>query len=93
MKTFLLVIVLVGAGVGYYVYTHPDVLDPWVAGTALETKLPSGGDKTQLYKWRDADGSWQVTDRPPPGDVPYETLEYRHDVNILPLPPELQKKD
>ena len=45
---------------------------------------------TRAYKWRDADGGWQITDTPPSGDTPYETIEVRSDTNVLPLPPGLQ---
>ncbi len=39
-----------------------------------------------VYRWRGPDGTVHVSDRPPPPGVPYERLEYRHDVNVLPPP-------
>ncbi len=39
-----------------------------------------------VYRWRDAGGTVHVSDRPPPPGIPYERLEYRHDVNVLPPP-------
>jgi hypothetical protein len=45
----------------------------------------------RLFKWRDARGDWQVTDRPPPDGIDYERLEYREDVNVLPRPPKLRQ--
>jgi len=41
-----------------------------------------------VYKWRDADGAWRITDEPPPRGVEYERLEYRSDTNVLPLVPD-----
>jgi hypothetical protein len=38
-----------------------------------------------LYRWKDAAGVVQVTDRPPP-DRPYETLRIDPDTNVAPLP-------
>ncbi|MCP5151646.1 MAG: hypothetical protein H6983_05285 [Ectothiorhodospiraceae bacterium] len=48
---------------------------------------PPGAPVTRLYKWRGANGSWQVTDTPPPDGTPHEVLEYRGDVNIVPSVP------
>jgi hypothetical protein len=44
---------------------------------------------TRVYKWRNADGEWQITDHLPPQGVEYERLDYREDVNVLPVPPQL----
>ncbi len=48
---------------------------------------------TRVYRWKDANGNWQVADRHPGEDVVYEVLEYRNDVNVLPLPPELRDQE
>ena len=48
---------------------------------------------TRVYRWKDENGNWQVADRHPGEDVAYEVLEYRNDVNVLPLPPELRDPD
>lgn len=39
-----------------------------------------------LYRWKDAAGVVQVTDRPPP-DRPYETLRIDPGTNVVPLAP------
>ncbi len=70
-------LVLVVAGV--YLYMNPQVGAQWREGTPLE-----GDTSTIVYKWRDADGQWRITDTPPPAGVEYETLDYRHDTNVLP---------
>ena len=44
---------------------------------------------TRVYKWRNTDGEWQITDHLPPEGVEYERLDYREDVNVLPVPPQL----
>ena len=43
-----------------------------------------------LYKWQDEQGVWQYTQDPPPDGVPYEKVEARSDVNVLPLPEQLK---
>ena len=83
----LLLVTAVAAGAAYW-YFYPERMPVWLQRVGL----PSAAEKTQFYKWENAEGQWMVTDRPPAGDVPYEVLEYRHDVNILPLPPELREQ-
>jgi hypothetical protein len=42
---------------------------------------------TRVYKWRDADGGWQITDEPPPEGTKFEKLEYVNDANVVPSVP------
>jgi hypothetical protein len=79
----IIVLLIALSGAGAYLYLNPEVWYPWVKGTPLEP-APT---KTQLYKWRDEQGQWQITDRPPTGDVTYEILEYSSDANIVPSIP------
>jgi len=80
---FILVLLIVLSGAGAYLYFNPDVWQPWVKGTPLQP-APT---KTQVYKWQDENGQWQITDRPPGGKIPYEILEYSSDANIVPAIP------
>jgi cytoskeletal protein RodZ len=41
------------------------------------------GEST-LYRWTDARGAVQVSATPPTDGTPFEQLEYRHNVNIIP---------
>jgi hypothetical protein len=80
---FIIVLLVALSGAGVYLYLNPDVWQPLVKGTPLEP-APT---KTQVYKWQDANGQWQITDHPPAGKTPYENLEYTSDANILPSIP------
>ena len=60
---------------------------------ALAPVLNATPTTTRVYRWQDANGDWQVSDRHPGDGVVFETLEYRSDVNVLPRPPELQDQD
>lgn len=83
------VLLLAGAGAAALFYLRPGFaprLPEWLEQTAL---LPQA-EVTQLFQWQDADGRWHVSDQPPAAGIAYERLEYRHDTNILPRPPELQ---
>lgn len=85
MRPFWLLVFL-AAGAGFWYFTHPEQ-----AGY-LHALLPGAGPdlKTdRLYKWRNPRGEWQMTDTPPPPGTPFELLEYREDVNVLPVPPQL----
>jgi hypothetical protein len=82
MKKFLLILAAVLTGIGLYVYLDPR-LSRQLVNTVREA-LPDQSPSSQVYKWRDASGRWQITDRPPAGDVPYELLEYDHDANLIP---------
>jgi len=81
---WLLATVITAAGIWFY--THPD------AGAGLKALLPataSSARNDRLYKWRNARGEWQITDTLPPAGTRYETLDFREDLNVLPVPPQL----
>ena len=82
----LIVVLMATVASGVYVYRPAPVLE-LLEGTPLEMAAPV----TQAYKWRDAEGNWQISDRPPPAGVDYELFEVSSDVNVLPLPPKLQQ--
>ena len=96
MKILVLVILLLAAA-GGYLYLHPEVMEPLLRATPLEpllrgTPLEPPPAETTLYKWRDANGQWQVSDDPPGGGVKYEILHYRSDVNVIPALPKKEKE-
>lgn len=83
----LFIVVLLGAGVVYLWYFDRERADRWL------DKAPNimGPSETTAYKWRDAKGNWQITDQAPAGNIPYETVRVRSDVNIMPSLKEDQK--
>jgi hypothetical protein len=71
---------------GIYLYQNPEL------GEQLEDLSSKAGlskKTTHVYKWQNSRGEWQLTDQLPPEVVEYEILDYREDVNVLPLPPQL----
>jgi len=88
-KAILVIALCLGAGAAYVYYFERDLAERWLKNTPLEPKPMV----TTIYKWRDAQGNWQITDRPPPEGAPYEILKYRSDANILPSPRELEEKN
>ncbi len=84
---WLLAILIVGAGIWFY--TRPD------SAAGLKALLPLTASSTRtdrLYKWRNGRGEWQITDTLPPAGTRYETLDYREDLNVLPVPPQLDSR-
>lgn len=82
MKKFLLILAAVLTGIALYVYLDPR-LGRQLENTVRET-LPGQSPSTQVYKWQNAAGQWQITDTPPPAGTPHETLDYDHDANLMP---------
>lgn len=76
----LLLVVLLAAGAGYLWYFDRERANRWLQ----RAPVISGPSVTTAYKWRDGAGNWQITDRPPAQGIPYETIEVRSDVNIVP---------
>ncbi len=79
----LLAIALIG---GIYLYQNPD-FRPQLEDLSAEVGLSR--KTTHIYKWQNDRGEWQLTDQLPPEGVDYETLDYREDMNVLPVPPQL----
>ncbi|MDH3900861.1 MAG: hypothetical protein OEU51_07430 [Gammaproteobacteria bacterium] len=73
-----------------YIWFNPDYQEQ-LKQTVEELSSDAGITKktTRVYKWRNTEGEWQITDHQPPDGVEYERLDYREDVNVLPLPPQL----
>ncbi len=90
MKTLFWILVTVVLGLGLYTYWNPDF--PGQAGRSVRETLGIAPQTTVVYKWQDAAGQWQITDRPPATGIAYETLHYRSDQNLLPLPPQLRER-
>jgi hypothetical protein len=83
----LLVLLLAGAT---FLYLNPDYRSRFATST---TNLVTPVSTSRVYKWRNDKGVWQLTDKLPPEGVAFETLEHRSDENVLPRPPQLNKRD
>jgi|GEM_PF-874339 len=85
---YLLLLLVITAAAALY-------LSPALRHEAQDLLQSSGlqTDTTTVYKWRSTDGQWQYTQSPPPAGTPFEQVEVRSDVNILPLPEALQRED
>lgn len=84
---WLLLLILLGGGAAFYFELYPERLPEWATRTDAGRDLQT----TTVYRWRDAAGEWQVSDRPPPAGVEYEVDTYARKTNVLPLPPKLER--
>lgn len=90
MKTFLISILTIALVIALVLWWSPE-LRRQATGLLRDTGLKS--DSVTLYKWQDAKGGWHYTQSPPAQGVPYEEVEARSDVNVLPLPDALKPGD
>ena len=73
-----------------YIWFNPDYrqqLEDLSSDTGITKKT------ARVYKWRNTAGEWQITDHLPPEGIEYKRLDYREDVNVLPVPPQLGGKE
>ena len=82
VKNWLIAAVVIIAGAGYYVYQDP-ASRAWIE-RQTETVLPKDVTHTTVYRWKDKQGQWQITNTPPPQGIDYEIVEYRKDTNVIP---------
>jgi len=79
-------IILLVLAVLAYMYFNPDYKQQL---DNLSSEIGINKKTVYIYKWKNEKGDWQLTDKLPPPEIEYEKLEYREDVNVLPLPPQL----
>lgn len=83
MKWLLAALVAI-AGLAGYGYFYPEQLPGWArAHLPISATKPEPAASTTLYKWRDAQGHWQIADTPPTEGA-YEKVDIRHDTNVMP---------
>ena len=79
MKRALLLVLALAAAAWAWWRFAPETLPAF----ARHAAPAAPGANPPLYKWRDAQGRWQVTDRPP-ADRPYETVVVDPATNVVP---------
>ena len=87
MKNFLLFLVMFCIVAALVLWWSPELrkdAEALLRDTGLKSK------SVTLYKWQNKQGVWQYTQQRPPAGIPYEEVETRSDVNVLPLPEQLK---
>jgi len=49
-------------------------------------------NQTTLYKWKNDNGEWQITDKPPGKGITFTTTTIQHQVNVMPSPDKKKRK-
>ena len=89
MKKAIIIIAAVLAGAAGYVWQDPQ-LSKKLFHRAEDLVTP---ETTTVYKWQDRKGNPVISNSPPAGDIPYETVEYHRGTNVMPsIEPEKRKK-
>ena len=87
LKYFIfLSIIATGA---YYLYQNEDLLNTLIGKVH---QVAPELNKSTLYKWQNAKGEWQVTDKPPGKGTTYTTVTSQDQINIISSPATEKKK-
>ena len=49
-------------------------------------------NKSTLYKWKNNEGEWQITDKPPRKGITYTIITSQDQVNVMPSPAKKKRK-
>jgi hypothetical protein len=90
MKSFLMFLLMLAFVGALVLWWSPELRNE--ANNLLRNTGQKSASVT-LYKWRDKQGIWQYTQELPPEGIPYQEVEARSDVNVLPLPDQLKADD
>lgn len=82
MKIFLAVTagLLIAAGIVVYQNPHSRA---WLQQKTNQV-LPASATQQTMYRWRDQHGEWHVSDKPPTGNIKYETVRVPTNANVIP---------
>ena len=72
-------VLFVVAGVAYF---HPPFQT--YLTQLLGPILPTQITHDKLYRWQDAQGQWQLSDKPPADGIQYEIGDYHKQTNVIP---------
>jgi hypothetical protein len=84
MKLKVLIILTVIATVAYYVYQDPKLNQQLF--NKIHLIAPELNQST-LYKWKNNQGEWQITDTPPAKGISFTTISTQDQVNVMPSKP------
>ncbi len=73
---WILLIIVIAAAIAAY-------MDPDIKNLILESTGQTQ-TKSKVYKWKDSQGNWQISNTPPAKGIPYTEQEYLHNTNIVP---------
>ncbi len=84
LNKFFLLLLIIAVLVGITAYMDQDVRN-WILKSTGQA-----ASKSKVYKWRDSNGVWQISNTPPADGTPYTEQEYLHNTNVVPALPETE---
>ena len=88
MKKVIVIFTGILLGAALYIWQDPQ-LKKRVLHQAEDIVTP---ETTTVYKWQDQDGNPVISNTPPSGNIPYETIDYHRDANVMPSEEEKKRK-
>ena len=82
MKKWFIIVAALLIATGYFIYQNP-AYRAWFERQS-DQLLPDTVTHNKLYRWRDHNGQWQLSDKPPADGIKYEVVEYHKDANVIP---------
>lgn len=87
LKYFILLILISAAC--YYIYQDKNLRSNLMG--KIHQVAPELNQST-LYKWQNAKGEWQITDKPPAKGVTFTTISSQDQINVMPSPATKKKE-
>ena len=82
MKKWLLISIVVLGFAAYFAYQDPDFRAYFNRHT--DAIMPDAVTQMEAYRWKDKNGQWQLSDKPPADGTKYEVVKYHKDTNVIP---------
>jgi hypothetical protein len=81
----VLAVLILGGGAGWWLLGHPGYETGEQKMARIEAvKAAQAAAEPHVYRWRDANGVLQITDKPPKGRK-FEEVKLQEDVNVIPM--------
>jgi len=81
MKPKYIILLFVVLVITLYIYQNKTLKNKLIG--KVHKVVPELNNST-LYKWKNGDGEWQVTDKPPAKGIPYTSVSSQDQMNIMP---------
>ena len=82
MKKWISITFVIALAFGLVYYDDPRVQS--FLKQQIDQTLPEQITHTKAYRWKDKNGQWTVSDKPPADGTPYEEVQYHRDANVIP---------
>lgn len=89
MKLKYLILVSAIAVASYYIFQDKNLSSKLMG--KIHQVAPELNQST-LYKWQNAKGEWQITDKPPAKGIAFTSINSQDQINVMPSPSPKKKE-